>query len=126
MKLLSILLLTTAIFAIDWQKDYDKALEIASKENKPVLVVLMRDSCPYCQKLQSETLTNSVISSTVSKNFVPLYIDVENAPDQVAKSKLRFQGVPASFVVDSNGKQKTKLFGYQAPMIYMGFLQQGM
>ena len=122
-KIALVLLFASWLFSIDWITSYDKALEVARGEKKPILVVFLRDDCKYCAKLANETLSNSAIIETISKDFVPLYIDVNNNPQDTRKANLSFQGVPASFVIDSSGKQKSKLFGFQPPMSYMGFLQ---
>lgn len=124
-KVVFLLMLASSLLAIDWITSYDEALEIAKKSNKPVLVVFLRDNCPYCVKLREETLENPAIGEAITKDFIPLYIDTNNNPADVKKSGLYLQGVPASFVIDSKGKQKSKLFGYQPPMVYMGFLQNG-
>lgn len=123
-KFILALLFASHLFALDWLIDYNEALELSKNSNKPVLVIFLRQDCKYCAKLVSETLSNDVIAKTIEANYVPLYIDVNTNQTEAVKTGLNFNGVPASFVLNSSGKQKSKLFGYHPPMGYMGFLQQ--
>jgi hypothetical protein len=50
-------------------------------------------------------------------------LDTEENPEQTAKSRLRAEAVPASFVLSPNGEVRATRIGYAPPMEYMRFLQ---
>lgn len=125
MKRLSLFfLLVLPLWSVDWLHSWEAAFEKSYESNRPVLVVLMRQDCPYCQKLSSQTLSSTAIAEAIKAGFVPLYLDTDRHAEAIARSGLRAQGVPASFVVAPSGHVKGYLMGYQPPMVYMGFLQQ--
>jgi len=37
-----------AAFALDFEDNYQTALDKAKKENKPLMLLIVRDPCPYC------------------------------------------------------------------------------
>lgn len=121
---IGIFLLVLPLWGIEWHHNWETAVKAAKAQNRPMLVVLMRQDCPYCQRLAAETLSHAAIEKTVTEAFVPVYLDTNRHGAEIAKSGLKAQGVPASFVVDPKGNLQGRLMGYQPPMGYMGFLQQ--
>jgi thioredoxin-related protein len=116
--------LIARITAADWLESYDEAIAKAQESDKPILAIVMRESCPYCQMLIHETLPNKAIDETITNNFVPLMLDIEKAPEQTARSRLNARAVPASFILNAQGAQIAVLVGYRSPMEFMRFLQQ--
>ena len=123
-SILLICLSVVAACAAQWLTNYDEAFDRAATENKPVLIVLMRQSCPYCRQLISETLPQPAIDRIVTENFIALMLDTEENPKEVARARLRANAVPASFIFGADGRQLGTLIGYAPPMTYMRFLQQ--
>ncbi|GHV06959.1 hypothetical protein AGMMS50229_12780 [Campylobacterota bacterium] len=123
-SILLVCLFAAAAFAAEWLTSYDEAFDRAIAENKPVLVVLMRQSCPYCRQLISETLPQPAIDRVISENFIALMLDTEENPKEVMRARLRANAVPASFIIGADGRQQNMLIGYAPPMTYMRFLQQ--
>ncbi|MDR2905658.1 MAG: DUF255 domain-containing protein [Helicobacteraceae bacterium] len=109
--------------AVDWYDNYGAALEKAREENKKVLVVVMRQSCPWCRKLINETLPAEAIDAKIQAEFVPLMLDTENNPREVDRSRLRAESVPASYILNPSGEIVNAQMGYLQPMQYMRFLQ---
>ena len=62
---------------INWVENYSKALQIAQKENKPIIFVMKKHGCRYCKKLENETFKDVKVINKINKNFVPvkLYAD---------------------------------------------------
>jgi cytochrome c biogenesis protein CcdA len=59
------------------QNDYQKALELARKEGKPVLIDFTGWACVNCRRMEEKVWPNSVVDSLMRKEFivVSLYVD---------------------------------------------------
>jgi thioredoxin-related protein len=122
-KLALILAFAASVFGAEWLENYGEALEKARDQKKLVLVVVMRQSCPYCRMLIDETLPNKAINDKIESEFIPLLLDTEENPKQVAASRLTSSAVPATFILNAYGETKATLIGYRPPMEFMRFLQ---
>lgn len=60
---------------MNYQSNYEKALQKAKNQNKPIMMVLSTKTCPWCRKLENQTLKKNVISEMVANHFIPLAID---------------------------------------------------
>lgn len=90
MKKSAILLIITIVFSsgcqtqsdsvsankITWHESIPKAIQTARAENKPVLIQFGAKWCPYCVKLNNETLSDSTVINRL-KEFVAVKIDVD-------------------------------------------------
>jgi thiol:disulfide interchange protein DsbD len=59
------------------QNDYKKALEIAKKENKPVLIDFTGWACVNCRRMEEKVWPNKIVDSLMRNEFVvvSLYVD---------------------------------------------------
>lgn len=62
-----------AAFLLDYNEVYAQALTQAKKEHKVLMMVIVKEPCPYCDKLVDNTLDTSAVKAKL-KNFVPLVI----------------------------------------------------
>ncbi len=119
-KILSLTLLliftTTTLNAQKWHTDFSEAKTIASKENKPIVLVFQgSDWCAPCIKLDREIWSTSIFQNYADKHYIMLKADFprkkKNAlsPEQTAaNAKLadsyNKNGIfPFVVVLDSNG-----------------------
>ena len=58
-------------------KDYSRALERASKENKPILIDFTGWACVNCRRMEEKVWTNKIVDSLMRNEFVvvSLYVD---------------------------------------------------
>ena len=58
-------------------KDYNRALERASKENKPILIDFTGWACVNCRRMEEKVWTNKIVDSLMRNEFVvvSLYVD---------------------------------------------------
>jgi thiol:disulfide interchange protein DsbD len=64
--------------------DYDKALELAKLEHKPILIDFTGWACTNCRKMEEQVWPKPIVQDLISKNFilVSLYVDDrEKLPD---------------------------------------------
>ena len=58
-----------------YYRDYKSAIEIAKKENKAVMLVVVGDYCPWCRKFERKTLQKKVIADNIKENYIPIILD---------------------------------------------------
>lgn len=63
-------------YAQDWQTDFSKAKEIASQENKPIILVFQgSDWCIPCMKLNKEVWNTNTFKEYAKEHYVMLQAD---------------------------------------------------
>jgi thioredoxin-related protein len=71
-----------AAFMLEYREVYKVALDEAKKEHKVLMMVIVKEPCPYCDKLVENTLDTQSIKAKL-KNFVPLIISYDDSyPDE--------------------------------------------
>ncbi len=106
---------------VAWQPDYKTALEVAKKENKPLLVLLVSHTCRWCRKLENRTLENPRVSDYVNDHFVPLL--VYRGEGGYPEDAIRSTHVPTTFFFTPEGRRLIDpVVGYWEPDEYMSDL----
>jgi len=105
-----------------WLTDYEKALSLAKKENRMVLMDFTgSDWCPGCILWERKILSTKEFKDYASKNLVLMEVDFpESKPqsDAVVKQNAALQdkygveGYPTFILLDSKGKQLSELTGF--------------
>lgn len=68
---LILLLSSTAIFAQDWQTDFEKSKELAVTENKTIILVFQgSDWCAPCMKLESEIWESEEFKAYAKEHYI--------------------------------------------------------
>lgn len=104
--LLSIISLYAApekfIKQMNYESNYEVALQKSIKENKPIMMVLSTTTCPWCRKLERQTLKKKNIDSIIKANFIPLALNRDET--QTYPKVFETKVVPTVFFID----QKTQ------------------
>ncbi len=107
--ILMMMLLTGSIFALDWVKDIDTALEVAKKEHKNIMVMVESESCRWCKKMKGRTLSDDAVEKRLEK-FVLVKVMRE---DGNAMAKLpAVRGVPTIFFMKEDKAIIEEIIGY--------------
>jgi thioredoxin-related protein len=117
--ILLLILLLNGLFAsssefiekMNYETIYEKALERAIKENKSIMMIASTKSCPWCRKLERQTLTRDNINNIIQKNFVPLAVDqdLKNYP-----KKYEVKVVPTVYFINPKDESVIKkVLGYK-------------
>jgi len=101
---------------MNYEISYEQALKKAKKSNKPILMVIGQEGCPWCRKFEVKTLTRKAINNMVQESFIPLSVlrYKDNFPE-------RFQpkGVPTVLFIEPKGQKVFyKSFGYKSKREY--------
>lgn len=112
---------------LNWIKDFDKAKEIAKKENKPILIFFTgSDWCGLCKLLDKDFFESEKFKKIAKEKLVLYKADFPRRTDLVPEkqkktnqkldkiySKSRGKRVfPTIIITDSNGKEKSYLESY--------------
>ncbi|MDX9966688.1 MAG: DUF255 domain-containing protein [Sulfuricurvum sp.] len=105
-KIVAALLLGSAVLfggEVRWEKDLSSAIERAAKEKKPLMVVVTKYGCKWCDVLKKETLKNPKVSAILNRDFVSYEGVLEEGG---VPQSLMTPGTPATWFI----KGKTPMF----------------
>jgi len=66
---------------VDWFPWGEEALEIARREQKPILLSIGYSACHWCHVMEHESFENEAIANLMNENFVNIKVDREERPD---------------------------------------------
>lgn len=103
---------------IHYESSYKQALQKAQNLNKPLLMLIGQERCPWCRKFEIKTLTNKNIDNKVQENFIPLTVLRYKEKDSFPQ-KFQTKGVPTVLFIDpKEEKVFYKSFGYKSKREY--------
>ena len=113
---------------ISWGKNLDQALMQAQKTHQLLILDFYAGWCPPCNQMEQLTYSDKRIITQL-KNFIPVKIDIDkqqklaNKYDGNARAN-GGSGIPATIILDANGKQLAKAHGYLSPEELSELLQK--
>lgn len=98
---------------IRWYGDYEKALIIAKKQNKPLMLFIRKKNCNDCQKMLETTFINQPYIDKINKEYISIiatYEDENSYPIELFYT----QQFPALFFISSKDESflRDPLLGY--------------
>ncbi len=113
----------STVIAQDWNTNFDKSLELASKENKNIILVFSgSDWCAPCKKIDKDILQSEEFISYATENWILLKADFpKKKKNRLSKEQQdhndmladKYKGTfPLIVVLDSKGKA-LKRIGYE-------------
>src|SRR5215207_8496447 len=66
---------------VDWYEWGDEALQLAKKENKPLLISVGYASCHWCHVMEKESFMDTAVARIMNENFICIKVDREERPD---------------------------------------------
>jgi len=105
----------------DWIHDYHKALDLAKKEHKIVMVMISQPNCPTCEYMDDVAFETESLSDYVENFFVPLKLSLAKAKALGFKA----YGTPTFYFLDANGSRITRaLVGGATAKTFLAKLQE--
>lgn len=103
--LFTALIFTFSLFGaeVKWEKDIASAVERSVKEQKPMMVLVTKNGCRWCDVLKQNTLKNPKVVALLNRDFVSYEGIVDN---NTVPPALMTQGTPATWFI----KGKTPMF----------------
>ncbi len=66
---------------VNWHAWSKKTIELAQKENKPLLISIGYSACHWCHVMEHESFENVEIADFMNKHFICIKVDREERPD---------------------------------------------
>lgn len=66
---------------VDWYPWSDKALDIAEKENKLLIISIGYAACHWCHVMEHESFEDTTVANLMNKYFISIKVDREERPD---------------------------------------------
>jgi thiol:disulfide interchange protein len=107
---------------IPWRADWAAAKAESEKTGKPIFADFNATWCGPCQSLK-HTLWNDKSVAAALEKFVPVQVDVDQNP-KLAEVFAQ-DGIPALYVLDSNGNVKNHLLGAPDKNEFIDWLKSG-
>ena len=108
---------------IAWESSLRKAHSRASQENKLILLHFIRDNCVYCDKLEAGAFQSEQVGNEISKNFVPLKINVSDSKGNKKLAEMfKVDRFPMDVVVTTDGAALAHGVSPQQPARYADML----
>ena len=110
---------------LDWSNDLFHSFQRAISEGKPLVVEFSQESCPWCNRLNNETMSSDQVRGSL-RDAVVCRIDPEKDDDvkgNIAKLQkdLGVDRYPTTLVLDvskSSIQERGRIVGYFEPMEY--------
>ncbi len=94
------------------QTTLNKAIELAKKEDKLILVYFYATWCGPCKQLKKYTFANKEVGDFYNKNFINIEFDADKKEGSLLTQKHGIKGLPTLLVLDKNEKVIYKNLGY--------------
>ena len=114
-----------ALAGVNWESDYNTALEKAKREKKLVMVDVYTDWCGWCKKLDRDTYANKDVEARLTNDFITLKINPEKSLKNAKLAKqFGTRGYPHIVFLDAEGKKVSEIGGYQPAAAFLKRLDQ--
>ena len=89
---------------VHWAKDFKSGIAQATKEHKPVLFIISRDTCKYCVLLENTTLQDRRVINALNSDFIAIR-SWTNKRDYIPAALARATpGLPGIWFLHSNAE----------------------
>lgn len=96
--LILILLNTFSLWSLEFHS-YEEALQLQKKNNKIIMLDVIRSDCKYCIKMKKEVFDDPEMSAWLQKRFIPVELNLDF--DELPLS-LHVYFTPTFFFIDTN------------------------
>ena len=102
-KLLFLIFISFSLCAIElpWLHDYNKALEIAKRQNKDLYVFIGADKCHFCDRYKKKALSDPKVIEALQKRYILVYLSRDR--HTIPKGFKKY-GVPLHYFIKPNGE----------------------
>ncbi len=124
----------------DWSfHPFDKALEIAAKQEQRVFLYFGRHGCPSCERTNRESFSDPRVMQEYNANYVLAYVDSESGKrlrlpsgERITEMelgvRLKVIGTPFFYYMEPNGAPILRAPGYQTAeelLLFDRFVSEG-
>jgi thiol-disulfide isomerase/thioredoxin/YHS domain-containing protein len=103
--------------ADEWMTDFDQARQIASEQNRAILIHFYGEWCPPCKEMEKNVLHTDVVQQAIAKDIVAVKVNVDDRKDLAARfgvekfpTDIFIEPTTGKHIVKSEGKKTAKEF----------------
>jgi thiol:disulfide interchange protein DsbD len=93
---------------IVWQESPAHALEAAARQNRPVILDFVSDTCTVCREIEKTTFRDPRVVKR-SQDFVMVRVDTSDGRNRDVAERYRVKGLPTILFVDRDGRERMDL-----------------
>ena len=131
LAIIGLILFLTASHALaevpGFKRATDSALREAKRQGKPVVIDFGAQWCPWCKRLEAETLSNKEVQKALN-SFVALKVDMTRPKknERAFARKFGVEGLPTVAFVNSKGIElkELKLVGFTPASEFLKLLKK--
>ncbi len=84
---------------LNWNDNYNKALQEAKTQNKDIYLLITSSDCRWCRKFESTTMQDKEVLKDLSKKYVFIQMnkDIDDIPN-----KFNIKSVPRHYFITKN------------------------
>jgi thiol-disulfide isomerase/thioredoxin len=105
-----------------WQRDWEKALAQAKRENKLIFMDVYADWCGPCRMMDQITFADAGVKERLAK-YVTVKVDADK--DTALAERYGTGALPTLAIVQSDGALLQREAGFQEPKQLLGWLETG-
>lgn len=94
---------------------FEKAFEVAKKENKSILVFISSPTCVWCERMKSDVFSDPSVMAKIKTKYIPAYVDTSKDREALSQIAALFGGdiaTPAFVIYSPSGKPVDGWVGY--------------
>ena len=120
--LLALVLACGAAYAasVEWT-DAASLAKKGDEAGKPRLIYFYSDYCPYCKKMEKETLENEKVISYMNEHFIASRVNTQK--EQKLAMEYMVRAVPTTVLIKADGTPVDALPGYISPDMFIWVLK---
>jgi TolA-binding protein len=101
--------------AITWERDFEKAVERATAEHKPIIADMFTDWCVLCKKMDAETFADPEVVRKMASKYVWLKLNTETEEDgKRLQEEFAIFAYPTILVLDNEGAEIDRIGNFLA------------
>jgi len=106
---------------VAWTRSYQEGRNAAKLENRPMVLFFTASWCPWCHKMEDETLNQAEVASSLSR-FVCAKIDVDKHRDIALAYAV--SSLPRTIVINTHDEMVGDWLGYRDVEQFLDLLDQ--
>ena len=120
------IILTQNKQSIPWIENYQQGLELARKQQKPLLLTFETADGPFCVQMRLNTYVNPKVIQYVQQNFIPILIDANKNPQLIQQYQKWIAQYPAHIIKYPDSDNTSTVFGHDPPGKFIQKLQRAL